>query len=434
MIEPNTQNKILAALLSDGHIFNERIDYIDRFIWASPEHQIIGDFIVEYYKKYNVKPDLSDLDNEFQDNHTLKEIRRHILDPKHGYAIDEFDRTLKNHILQKSIIDAVEEDDPDDIVSNLEQLISDMPNFSTEQHHAITKQNISTTVNNIVQTRNVVATPWPLINDLMNGGLGAGELGIFMAPTNVGKTWLLCATAIQAIKDGKNVIHFTLEDTKESIFSKYASNLLKIFPNPTVIQNRAAEIEAEMQKLDGEFAIYQFETLTHLTEIKRAVDYTIENLFKPDVIIIDYGDLARSSKKLTGEYRHVIDMAFYEIKAMAEHYKVALWSATQSNRDSYFEKYVGLHRTSESSGKNMIGNFIMTIQQTEEMRSQNKANVFIAKNKIGRTNVNYELQHYDNTTGTLIISDSGEKSPPVALDVIKENLKKHLKPKTGGLG
>jgi hypothetical protein len=61
----------------------------------------------------------------------------------------------------------------------------------------------------------------------------------------------------------------------------------------------------------------------------------------------------------------------------------------------------------------------MTIQQTEEMRSQNKANVFIAKNKIGRTNVNYELQHYDNTTGTLIISDSGEKSPPVALDVIK---------------
>ena len=42
MIEPNTQNKILAALLSDDHIFNERIDYIDQFIWASPEHQIVS--------------------------------------------------------------------------------------------------------------------------------------------------------------------------------------------------------------------------------------------------------------------------------------------------------------------------------------------------------------------------------------------------------
>ena len=31
------------------------------------------------------------------------------------------------------------------------------------------------------------------INDLMDGGLGLGELGVVVAPSGVGKTWILTA-------------------------------------------------------------------------------------------------------------------------------------------------------------------------------------------------------------------------------------------------
>ena len=34
--------------------------------------------------------------------------------------------------------------------------------------------------------RHIVATPWPVINKLMDGGLGKAELGVVIAPGGVG--------------------------------------------------------------------------------------------------------------------------------------------------------------------------------------------------------------------------------------------------------
>jgi len=48
------------------------------------------------------------------------------------------------------------------------------------------------------------------INNLLRGGLSAGQLGVFIAPVNVGKTWLLSNTVVSAMKAGKNVIFYTL--------------------------------------------------------------------------------------------------------------------------------------------------------------------------------------------------------------------------------
>jgi superfamily II DNA or RNA helicase len=45
----------------------------------------------------------------------------------------------------------------------------------------------------------------------MQGGLGPGELGVVVAPSGVGKTWILCKIAAAAVKNGLNVVHYTLE-------------------------------------------------------------------------------------------------------------------------------------------------------------------------------------------------------------------------------
>ena len=36
-------------------------------------------------------------------------------------------------------------------------------------------------------------------NDVLDGGLGKGELGVAVAPAGIGKTWLLIAIAAHAI-------------------------------------------------------------------------------------------------------------------------------------------------------------------------------------------------------------------------------------------
>jgi predicted ATP-dependent serine protease len=39
--------------------------------------------------------------------------------------------------------------------------------------------------------RDTITTGWDVIDDLMDGGLAKGELGVVMAPAGIGKSWLL---------------------------------------------------------------------------------------------------------------------------------------------------------------------------------------------------------------------------------------------------
>jgi len=50
--------------------------------------------------------------------------------------------------------------------------------------------------------RNTVETPWDVINELTQGGLASGELGVIVAPAGIGKTWILCALGGGAMKKG----------------------------------------------------------------------------------------------------------------------------------------------------------------------------------------------------------------------------------------
>ena len=55
--------------------------------------------------------------------------------------------------------------------------------------------------------RSTVPTNWTPINDLMDGGLGPGELGVVVAPSGVGKTWILTALGADAVRRGLSVVH-----------------------------------------------------------------------------------------------------------------------------------------------------------------------------------------------------------------------------------
>ena len=68
----------------------------------------------------------------------------------------------------------------------------------------------------------------------MQGGLGAGELGVVVAPAGIGKSWVLSAMGAYALSKGLNVVHYTLELNEayvglryDSIFSGVESQKLK---------------------------------------------------------------------------------------------------------------------------------------------------------------------------------------------------------------
>ena len=55
----------------------------------------------------------------------------------------------------------------------------------------------------------------------MDGGLGKGELGFVVAPAGSGKSWFLAHLGAEAMKQGKNVMHFTMELNEKYVGLRY---------------------------------------------------------------------------------------------------------------------------------------------------------------------------------------------------------------------
>ena len=58
-------------------------------------------------------------------------------------------------------------------------------------------------------TRETVATKWDSVNDLMEGGLAGGELGVVVAPAGIGKSWALQCIGANGLKKGKTIDYVT---------------------------------------------------------------------------------------------------------------------------------------------------------------------------------------------------------------------------------
>ena len=65
------------------------------------------------------------------------------------------------------------------------------------------------------RTRNPITTGWDVVDGTLRGGLGAGELGVVIAPTGAGKSHVLAHLGASALLEGKNVVHYTLESTRQ---------------------------------------------------------------------------------------------------------------------------------------------------------------------------------------------------------------------------
>ena len=77
-------------------------------------------------------------------------------------------------------------------------------------------------------TRLITPPGWDVVDNLMDGGLGKGELGVVVAPAGIGKSFLLVNLGVQGIKKGLNVLHYTLELNEAYVGLRYDSVLTGI--------------------------------------------------------------------------------------------------------------------------------------------------------------------------------------------------------------
>lgn len=71
----------------------------------------------------------------------------------------------------------------------------------------------------------IVATPWPMLDDILSGGFRVGELVVVAARTSVGKSLVGAAIARRAAEDGLPTVLFTMEMDRDEVMARLVADV-----------------------------------------------------------------------------------------------------------------------------------------------------------------------------------------------------------------
>ena len=234
-----------------------------------------------------------------------------------------------------------------------------------------------------------VTTGWKEIDTITSGGLGRNELGVVIAPTGAGKSMALVHLGSQAIKEGKTVVHYTLELQDTVVACRYDSCITQ-YPLSD-LTNFKDEIFEEIKNLDGTLIVKEYPTKSASTNtIKAHLARLVKRGITPGLIIVDYADLLRPIV-VRKEKRTELESIYEELRGLSNEMNCPVWTASQTNRSGLNAEVVTMEQISEAFNKCFVADFICTLSRTIEDKQNNKAKMFIAKNRNGPDGIVYDL-------------------------------------------
>ena len=227
--------------------------------------------------------------------------------------------------------------------------------------------------------------------EILNGGLGRGELGVVVAPTGVGKSHFLVQIGAEALRVGKNVVHYTFELTETSVGLRYDSNLCSI-PSGEVIDRKDEVLDFYKSTSLGRLIIKEYPTGTASVQtLRNHIERLLLKSFVPSVIIIDYADIMKSSRHFDS-LRHELKLVYEELRNMSMEMNIPIWTASQANRDASNSDVVGLENMSEAYGKAQVADVVLSISRKASEKSTGGGRIFVAKNRAGRDGMLFPMQ------------------------------------------
>ena len=267
-----------------------------------------------------------------------------------------------------------------------------------------------------ITARNPVSTGFERIDDIIKGGLGKSELGVVIAPTGAGKSMVLVHLGAEALKQGKTVVHYTMELQDTVVGNRYDSCISGV-PLSDLFHNKQ-QVLYKIKDVPGQLIIKEYPTKSASTEtLKQHVERLKKKGIEPDMIIVDYADLLRPTRT-SAEKRFELENTYEEMRAIAQIYKCPVWTASQTNRSGLNAEVITMEAISEAFNKCFVADFIFSLSRTVQDKQANKGRVFVAKNRNGPDGLVFPVfVDWSNVKMKVLKADSGES----IADVIKDS-------------
>ena len=241
-----------------------------------------------------------------------------------------------------------------------------------------------------LKSRTSIPTGWKEIDEICKGGLGRGELGVVIAPTGAGKSMALVHLGSQALKEGKDVVHYTLELGEEEVGLRYDSclsgvHLKDLFSSKAYVQDYINE------EVGGSLIIKEYPTKTAtVNAIRNHLERIIKRGGNVDFVIVDYGDLLKSKTNFR-EKRNELESIYEELRSVAQEFNCSLWTASQTNRGGLSAEVITMESISEAFSKCFVADFIFSLSRTIKDKNSNTGRIFVAKNRNGPDGLIYPI-------------------------------------------
>jgi len=194
-------------------------------------------------------------------------------------------------------------------------------------------------------------------------------------------SWGLINVGSHAVKQGLNVVHYTLELNEGYVGQRYDAVLTGI-ANQNLKYN-LEDVEAAVSKLKGNLVIKYYPTKTaSCSTIRAHIEKMILIGKKPDLVIVDYADLLRGSVSKR-EMRHELESIYEDLRGIAGEYEVPLYTASQANRSALEMDVIEADKISESYSKIMIADFVLSLSRKVTDKIAGTGRWHIIKNRFG---------------------------------------------------
>ena len=377
--------------MKDKPFLQQISDLLEPDYMSSDASQWIAKTILDYHKQYKTTPTLDALKVNVESIEVdvlkaavimqLKDIMNYLDADDVQFIKDQFLNFCKNQKLKNAILESVEllkGGKYDEIKANIDNAMK-----------AGSDRNIGHEYNENVDARyeaNVrhpVETPWEVINEIMDGGLGMGELGVFVAPAGIGKSMALVSIAAAAVERGMNVIYYTMELAEGYVGSRFDSYYTNI-PSQD-LKFHIDEVKESVGKLKGNLIIkyYPTKTATVGTLTAHLEKCTMQG-FKPDIVLVDYADLLRETN-VNSNKRHdqALGSIYEDLSGLSGTYGFPIWTASQANRSALEEDIIGAEKIAESYSKVMIADFVVSLSRKTTDKLSGTGRWHVIKNRFG---------------------------------------------------
>lgn len=411
------QSKLLKFLIEDKTFFFRLSDILKPHYLVDKEYKDLYTIIKKHFEKYTELPSydilkmytqkVSDPDRKARFQKLINDIMSQ--DGDREFILDTAYTFCKRNEIKETMIDCIthlENEQYDEIETKFMDLIK-RTNIDIDGHNYW--ENFD---RRILETRyNIIPTGWDPLDFILNGGLGAGELGVAAGAPGFGKTHFLVNLAANAAKIGKNALFISMELGSNAIETRIDANYTGIEIDKIKFHKEHVKKELERFKKEekyGDIFVKYFPTGTvSVQNLKTYTDQLRATGFKPDIILVDYADILKPGRYYKDAHRLEQKGIYEELRGWAGESRTPIWTASQAGKQTVEKDWIGIEDLSESFGKAMVADVIMGLTRKIDQRLDNEGKLFLAKSRVGKDGIIFPLD-FDASTSTIIVHSSDD--------------------------